>query len=346
MAFDILRREIGIETARRRFYFGGYGYPLDIVVFEHPGRLGFFDPPTMTLGIAKRLMFGAGDGVIKNIVRHELAHCILYVSGSSGSDHGAEFRSFCRLHGWGREVYGACADLEEENERYVQPSYDRLVLRIKKILSLGSSPNRHEAEAAVVKANELLLRHNLSRQALCDDECEEEAFLKRVLEYPRRNAKLLCIADILETFFVKTVLNFGRKVVYLEVVGSRVDVELAEYTALFLDGELERLWKDYRSSHATLGGVSMKAAFFGGVATGYVGKIRSLQRKNCTDGQLAVVAGGLERKVALVYAKLGSLGLPRSRRDSYAAELGRRAGGDLSIRRALKRSSTAVAKLT
>ena len=175
-----------------------------MVAFEDAGKLGFFDPSTMTLGLSKRLMYEANDGTIANVVRHELAHCMLFLKGGDGKSHGGEFRDFCRAHGWGEEVYRASADVAGENERYVQPSHDKLVARIKKILSLGSSPNPHEAKAAMLKANELLLRHNLSGDAV-DDGGEEEAALKRVLSYPRRNAKLSCIADILETFFVKTV---------------------------------------------------------------------------------------------------------------------------------------------
>ena len=234
MVFDVLRREIGVKMGRSRFYVGGYGYPLDVVVFEDPRQLGFFDSSTMTLGMGKKLMYEANDGVIKNIVRHELAHCMIFVGGGDGKPHGEEFRAFCRARGWGPEVYSATVDIDRENDNYAQPSYDRLASRIKKILSLGSSPNPHEARAAVVKANQLLLRHNLSRDAVSDDG-EEEAALKRVLAYPRRNAKLLCIADILETFFVKTVLNFGRGTVCLEAIGSRINVELAEYAAGFLD---------------------------------------------------------------------------------------------------------------
>lgn len=43
----------------------------------------------------------------------------------------------------------------EEDDR------ERTIRRIKALLNLGKSPNRHEAEAALAKAQELLLKHNL-----------------------------------------------------------------------------------------------------------------------------------------------------------------------------------------
>ena len=39
---------------------------------------------------------------------------------------------------------------------------NKVVERIKKLLSLASSPNEHEAKMAAEKANELLLRFNLT----------------------------------------------------------------------------------------------------------------------------------------------------------------------------------------
>ena len=332
LALRVLSREVGLEVGRTRFREGGYSYPLHVAVFEDPRLLGFFDPSFHTLGVNRSLMLEAGEGVIADVVRHEVAHLMTFVRhGLSETDHGPAFRAFCRSVGWGPGVWGATVDVREGNARDPDPGHDRLLSRVRKILALGDSPNPHEAEAAALKANELLVRHNLSRSDALGDG-EEETCLKRVLRSKRRSMKLLCIADILRTFLVFPVTNSGRDGVWLEVVGDRAAVEMADYVAGALDHILERLWEGHRKRHPGLGGIRMKNSFFLGVGKGYVRKIEGAQRARFTGREITLFQAGLVERARAIYGGLSYRGIG-ARTDSWASGLGERAGRDLSIRK-------------
>ena len=134
-------------------------------------------------------------------------------------------------------------------------------------------------------------------------------------------------------------LNFGHKIVYLEAIGSKVNVELADYTAGFLDVELERLWRHQRKLNPGLGGISMKRAFFLGLAEGYREKVRHMRGRGTVGRQLVASSRALERKVALVYPKLRSVTTSVARPDARSVGLGREAGRNLSVRKGLKGGS-------
>ena len=77
------------------------------------------------------------------------------------------------------------------------------------------------------------------------------------------------IAAILATFFVSIVYNRGKEFIYLEILGSPVNAEIAEYVANVLQGELDRLWKD-----TPLQGAVARNSFFRGLAKGYCQRSR------------------------------------------------------------------------
>jgi hypothetical protein len=213
---EIVNNEMGLKMERSRIYSKGILYPLTIVVFEDHSRLGYFDSRSFELGLSKKLMYLAKDEVIKNILRHELAHFVCYLKYGPLLMHGEEFHNICRQFGWGSEVYGAYANLDFENNR-VQDENEKtqkLLLRLKKLLALASSDNAHERELATLKANQLLLEHNLDLTK-SHSLGEEVVYVKRVLSAVRKSTKHVAIYEILKTFFVSPVFNHGRGIFYL-----------------------------------------------------------------------------------------------------------------------------------
>ncbi len=331
---DVLSKEIRLKVAGDRFYDKRYSYPIKVVVYNNKSMLGYFDPHFYELGFHERLMHSSQ---LHNVIRHELAHYMTFIAhGATDQPHSPEFRAFCIKMGWDEEVYRATICLENETAA-VQES--AVLRKVQKLMALAASSNTNEAEQAMIKSQQLLLKHNMEYTGETD---EERVFLKRIMKQKRENAKMRSIATILETFFVSIVYCRAADFTYLEILGSSVNIEIAEYVAGFLEAELDTLWKQAQRQ-ANLKGKIAKNSFFLGLAKGYCNKIQALKREYNSDVMHALMV--IEKKLtlakALVYPRLSST---RSG-GNYCMEssaVGEQMGRQLTINPALNRSSQAV----
>ena len=335
----IVNIEMNLKMDRSRVLYNGVLYPLNIVVFEDNSRLGYFDSRTYELGLSKKLMFQAKDKVLKNIIRHELAHFMAYLHHGPHVMHGNEFKNICRSYGWDTEVERAYGNVVLENDKIEGDlKTEKLLERLKKLLALTSSDNPHERELATLKANQLLLEHNLdmTRQAHPDD---ETVYVKRALEATRKQTKHVVIYEILKTFFVSPVFNHGRGVFYLEVIGDKTSVELAEYVAHFLDYELEIMWKDAKKKNPSFKNISAKNSFLRGVAKGYVEKIESQKKMSAQSFELALIEKNLALQLKTVYTRIGHSAMGGGTQHLGANAAGIESGRNLSIKPGVSQKS-------
>jgi hypothetical protein len=338
---EIVNLEMKLKMERSRIYYKGILYPLNIVVFEDNSRLGYFDSRSYELGLSKKLMYQAKDEVLKNIIRHELAHFMCYLLMGPQVLHGEEFHTVCKSFGWGPEVYAAYANIELENNKTEDENQntEKLLLRLKKLLALATSDNVHERELATLKANQLLLEHNLDLSK-SETSGDEIVYVKRVLEATRKNSKHVAIYEILKTFFVSPVFNHGRGIFYLEVIGDQTSVELADYVAHFLDGELEVIWKQTQKENPGLKGKSSKNSFFSGVAKGYVEKIEKQKSTLATGTDLVAIEKNIQKNLHIVYPRIGHSSLSAGIHNADAHNAGKIKGSNLSIKPALSSGSS------
>jgi predicted SprT family Zn-dependent metalloprotease len=154
-------QETGITVNKSRFLYKGYFYPLHVVVFEG-SEWGHFNAPYLQIALNRKLIYLAKDSVVRDILKHELAHYFTYIIYKDVKPHGAEFREVCRQFGFPEEVAEATMNLEVSNLSKVGDlESERVIEKVKKLFMLAQSSNAHEAELATLKANELLLRHNI-----------------------------------------------------------------------------------------------------------------------------------------------------------------------------------------
>ncbi|MGZ3790307.1 MAG: SprT-like domain-containing protein [Bacteriovorax sp.] len=340
-ARTILSAEMNLDVQKSRILYKGILYPLKIVVFEDLSRLGYFDSRSYELGLSKKLMYLAKNEVLKNILRHELAHFMCYLIYGPQVLHGEEFHSVCRSFGWGAEVYSAYANIDLENNRVQDENEktEKLLARLKKLLALASSENVHERELATLKANQLLLEHNLDLTKTCESD-EETVYVKRVLSASRKSAKHVAIYEVLKTFFVSPVFNHGRGIFYLEVIGDKTSVELADYVAHFLDHELEVLWIQTQKERPTLKGKASKNSFFNGVAKGYVEKIQKQKTTLASGSELVAIEKNIQKHLHIVYPRIGHSSLSAGKHDADAHNAGKVKGSNLSIKPAINSGSS------
>jgi hypothetical protein len=207
-------------------------------------------------------------------------------------------------------------------------------------MALAASSNENEAEQAMIKSQQLLLKHNIESKYIGSED-DEKMFLKRIMKQKKENAKMRSIAKILETFFVNTVYSRAGEFIYLEILGNAVNIEIAEYVATVLEDELDKLWKQAQQ-HANLKGKIAKNSFFLGLAKGYCNKIQALKREYHSDvaNALMVIENKLVDAKAMVYQRLSST---RSSGNycRKSSDVGERMGRQLNINPAITKSSDA-----
>lgn len=335
----VLSKEVCLKVVGDRFYDRRQeaSYPIKVVIYNNKSMLGYFDSNFYELGFHERLMHVTQEQ-LHNVIRHELAHYITFINhGQAIQPHGHEFRAFCQRMGWGEEIYLAtvCLDGGGDTSDVEDSSIFR---KVKKLMALATSSNKNEAEQAMIKSQQLLLKHNIESKYI-EGEDEEKIFLKRILKQKKANAKMRAIAHILETFFVSPVYHRAGDFIYLEICGNTVNIEIAEYVANVLHCELDKLWKQAQQS-ANLKGMIAKNSFFLGLAKGYCNKIQALKReyKNDVTNALLVIEKQLIDAKAMVYQRLS----PSKSSAKYCREssaLGEQMGRQLHINPAINRST-------
>ena len=170
-------------------------------VEEVESRWGRWDPATRTISISARHLLEAPWDTVLETLKHEMAHQyvdeVLRLDGAL--PHGEAFRRASKMLAIDSAI-GAVAPGSAPAE-----GEDAARLRkIRRLLALAESPNVHEAEAALAKANELLLKYNIDLAA----SEHERAYCHRTVGSPtnRRSKYVMILAGLLaEHFFVETI---------------------------------------------------------------------------------------------------------------------------------------------
>jgi len=337
----ILSQEVHVKVAGDRFYDKSmkYSYPIKVVIYNNKKMLGYFASDFYELGFHEQLMRSSKEQ-LHNIIRHELAHYLTFITfQNTVLPHGVEFKAQCQRLGWNEDVYKATTCLDDGQISPV--SQESSVLRkVQKLMALSTSSNHHEAELAMIKSQQLLLKHNIDANSIVDED-EETVFLKRILKQKKESAKMRAIATILETFFVSSVYSRAGGFIYLEIVGSASNIEIAEYVACFLHEELDKQWDNAQRQYANLKGMVAKNSFFLGIATGYCNKIQTLKREYTQEVTQALLV--IEKKLvdaqSMVYRRL-RFGRSSGGHCSESSALGQLVGKKLNINPGVGASAT------
>lgn len=338
---EVLSREVQLKVVGKRFFDrrGWNSYPISVVIYNHRSCMGYFDSDFYELGFHECLM-NVSQEQLYNVIRHELAHYLTFLDHGPHL-HGKEFQECCQKMGWGEEVWRARFTLDESSKAAALDEDNPVVRRVKKLMALSDSGNSYEAEQALIKSQQLLLKHNLEAEDLDSLDSEQEKFfLKRIMKQKRENAKMSAIAKILKTFFVHVVFSRGGNYTYLEILGSAANLEVAEYVAKVLEHELDKLWEQNKKLHPYLKGQVAQNSFHYGIAKGYCQKIEDLQKgyPQHTANALIVLEQKLNEAACMAYKRL-SFSKSRKKLCSLSSLLGEQAGKQLNIKPALKQGT-------
>jgi hypothetical protein len=339
IAKRIVLSEMKLPLNGNHFLYQGIYYSLKMYMHNDSKALGYFDVEFQSISLHQKLM-GVSQKQLEDIIRHELAHYFLYIIFPSGgyTPHGPEFKALCLSLGWGESVYRATMELDTDQMQMLEEE-SAILRKVKKLMALSSSTNQHEAEQALLKAQEILLKHNLENVHTDLNGEETSYYMVRMFVMPRLSRKVSSISRILSTFFVTTINTKHHSFSCLDVVGTKENLEISQYVAHFLDIELDRLWLQVKKEYG-LSGLVAKNSFMMGVAQGYLNKIERLKfgYTNEQNRDLIVLENQLDQALEMIYPHL-----TKQRRTfkvcSESNALGVAAGGKLSINPAVATSS-------
>ena len=204
--------------------------------------LGRWDPATRTITLSEALLQGRRWHLVVSTLRHEMAHQV--VSELYGAPpeppHGPAFTRACALLGTSPAAAATPAELEQQREE------PRIVRTVRGLLALSGSPNRHEAEAALARAQELALKHNISLAA----SPARRRYACRLLDRPRKRwpsytwTILHTCEQLHQVHHIRWRLPDGEAVV--ELTGAPENLDLAEYAYHYLVHTGEAEWLRFR----------------------------------------------------------------------------------------------------
>ena len=251
--------------------------------FENSTQWGYWKgAQTREIGINLQLIFDHPWEVVLIVLKHEMAHQFVdEVMGGSADPHGEEFRKVC--YKLSIPFHAACNFPVNQDDNHLDSS---ILRKIKKMFALAESSNEHEARTAMVMANNLLLKHNISKAELENKKDYSHKFVGEVLG--RTPVEFNIISTILaEYFFVLTIWTFSydaltdKKGSRLEICGSPENVEIGEYVYYFLINQLEYLWQKYKKDNK-IKHQKYRKSFVLGVLSGFKEKLQ-LDRTDCKE---------------------------------------------------------------
>ena len=202
------------------------------------------------------------------VLQHEMAHQFVdeVLKLHDETAHGQTFQEVCEKRGIDGKAAGAPVAV-------AGVEVDRVLDRIRKLLALAGSANQNEAEIAMRRAHELMLRHNIEHAA-------QRTYEVRHLGDPhkRGNRVEADIATLLASYFFVKVLRVpvylpreARRGHVYEIAGTHANVEMAQHVFAFMRATCDRLWRDAKVDHRGRDRLSYQC----GVVRGFAEKLHS-----------------------------------------------------------------------
>lgn len=317
--------------------------PPVLALSDAASRLGQWLRGARTLELSRALVVERPWPEVLAVLQHEMAHQFVdeVLGVHDEAAHGETFRRVCEERGIDARAAGAPAAPEPGSG--ADP--DRALERIRKLLALAGSPNQHEAELAMRKAHELMLRHNVEAAAAAG----ERSFEVRHLGDPLRRTTRVeadVISLLMQFFFVKAIRVpvylplAGRRGLVYEILGTRANVEMASHVHAFLLATAERLWQENRGDRRVRSGRD-RMQYQAGVVRGFHEKLAAERTELRGTGLVWVRDARLEEEYRARHPRITTVS--RRVRISAAHAAGQEAGRTVVLHRPVERGGSGAA---
>ena len=253
--------------------------PPEVQVDAEMKPWGAWEPVTRTVTLSQRLILHCSWDSVLETLKHELAHMLVdeYFRVPGAAPHGEEFKRACRMLGVSAKASASDVEMgisldEREGETIPQnPFLDK----VKKLLALSASSSENEAREAMRKANEILLKYNVTMPVHEESFCLDHDYRRIGGLVSRRSLEDVKICNILkEFFFVEYLLTSSydaqnnRNQSGIEIMGRTENLEMAEYVFHFLKAQCGLLWEQARKRW-NLKGMRDKKSYVLGLLDGF-----------------------------------------------------------------------------
>lgn len=324
--------------------FGRKLRPPLIALSDSASRLGAWKSATRRLELLRPFVIDRPWPEVTAVLSHEMAHQyvdeVLQVRDETA--HGETFRRVCEERGIDARAGGApiATDLH-----VADAAIDRVLERVRKLLALAASSNQHEAENAMRRAHELMLRHNIDVAAARE---KSEFEVRHVGDPLKRVTRVeLDIVNVLASFFFIEAIRIptyvaraGARGHVFELCGTRANVEMAVHVYEFLLATAGRLWEDNRRDARVTSGRD-RLAYMAGVIRGFHDKLQGERVQLRGTGLVWRGDKRLEEFYRARYPRISRR--RRTERITGAHQAGREAGRQIVLNRPIEHGPTAGA---
>lgn len=313
-----------------------------LALVEMTSKLGCWVSATRTIQLSRSFVLDRPWTEVTAVLEHEMAH--QYVQDVLGvtdeTAHGETFRRVCEERGIDARAAG--------NPTAETGVSTHALDRIRKLLALAGSANQHEAELAMNKAHELMLRHNIEVTAARTAAGYETAHVGDPTKRGTRvESDIIVLLD--QFFFVKAirvpvyVAREGKRGWVYELLGTRSNLEMAVHVHGFLMSTVERLWEANRNDARVRNGRD-RLSYQCGVIAGFRDKLLR-DRTQLATGEGLVWVG--DRDLDKLYRRRHPhITTRRTRtRQTGAHRAGREAGQNVVLHKPVSNTSSGTVRL-
>ncbi len=313
---------------------------------DTPGRLGQWDADQREICLNRQLAQKHPWDEVRDVLRHEMAHQLAQtvLAADGQPPHGPAFQQACLML---RADPAATAQRPLHERLAVSASNDGTGChgRIRKLLALARSPNANEAEAAMLKAHELMARLHIFTVTEDPDRQFVSIFMGRPALRHFREAYVL--ANLIQDFYFVQgiwvpafVVAKGKMGRVLEIAGTPANVTQAGYVHAFVVAHIDRRWVEWRPRRRTTR--RQKSDFAVGLIEGFRDKLKREQRPKTDATERALIRQPDFRLTAYLrqrYPQTRRIQRGGGRQDPEAYDRGRRVGEKMILHRGVTHAS-------
>lgn len=269
---------------------------------KHSGNsLAHWDTVKREIAFSRTFVLNHAWDAVKEVLVHEIAHQYTaeVLKASHESPHGPSFHKACRIFKANPEASGSYKPLSDRLSEQELSAPDRLMVKVKKLLALGTSMNRHEAEAAMAKAHALIRKYNIDLFERNTNTGFVSVYIgEPSLRFHREDywlAHLLIehyyVYGIWVPAYVTTKGKMGR---VFEITGTVENVKIAAYVHGFIRHHMDSAWGVYNIGKNL--GRARKTDFSSGLVQGFYERLTQEREALKAKGHVSVQ----DRKWSLV----------------------------------------------
>jgi hypothetical protein len=311
-------------------------------------RLGYWSPRRKEISLSRDLVMNHSWDAVLEVFYHEMAHQFAHqvFEAYSETPHGPSFIKACYLLRANPEASGTFPPLDDRLNEIRLSEQDKIMVRVKKLLALAQSKNRHEADSAMAKAHELISKYNID----IIEKNGHRQFISIFLGQPalRHTRDIYELAALLETFyFVKGiwipsyVINKDKMGRVLEITGTIQNLKIASYIFDVVKNYIDSEWIKYNKNKGL--NFYRKTDFAVGIIRGFRRKLecRQFSSKNPTTRIFALTKlkdYQLENYYHYRYPKISKFSRTSSSQDYGVFSDGMKTGKKLVISKGIEES--------